>query len=223
MHVLVHPPIGVGPGVTFHIEVPAPRLVGDRVEALHPRWSMFFPGHITEVRGGGAEFMIDWDDDIADTLVSAANIRDHQSAPRPHPVGRFEVTCPPGCTHPSSFVARIPDPAAQAQPPPLSVIKIHNRIIYNLKQAARRDSLGHILWVALPVTPRQVAMAQWLARHRCSLQRPDPCLQSSLWYTNRRCRRLSTTPCVLLSASMQGSPLCASTIGQVDNALVTSL
>ena len=124
MHVLVHPPPGIRPGMAFHIEVPLARRVGDRVEArVSAGW--FESGRIAEVRDGGASFMIDWDIPSSAArgaeLVRAANVRDHPDAPRhDQPLPRFAVTCPPGCTHPSSFVARIPAPApTQPAPPPV--------------------------------------------------------------------------------------------------------
>lgn len=124
MHVLVHPPPGIRPGMAFHIEVPPARRVGDRVEArvsADPRPG-FSSGRIAAVRDGGASFMINWDTPAGSSdVVRAADVRDHPDAPRhDQPRARFAVTCPPGCAHPSSFVARVPAPAS-TQPSPAPV------------------------------------------------------------------------------------------------------
>lgn len=120
---LVRTPVGIRPGMTFHIQVPRPRRVGDRVEALRRlgRYDAgrFHSARIASVLDGGAHFTVDWDDGILfGRRVAAAGVRDHPSAEEgDQAMGRFEVVCPPGCMHPSSFVAQIPDPAAQSLSP----------------------------------------------------------------------------------------------------------
>jgi hypothetical protein len=168
--------------MTFHIEVPPPRRVGDRVEAL--RSGYFHPGQISQVLNGGQEFTVRWDDPRVDNTLSrvrAADVRAHPRAQQhDQPRQRFAVTCPPGCAYPSSFVAQIPtattQPPAQVRTPPpvprgssrFSRTPSMGRLVVGSDDGAHSLAGGASLFAA---TSSEFSTADSFAMHQQALQK----------------------------------------------------
>ena len=86
MNVVVGPPPSIYPGMAFHIDVPAPRQAGDRVEALYGDnfAPIYYPATIDSILDGGTTCRVTWDDgDSRHRVMPVANVRQHPAAP-PH-------------------------------------------------------------------------------------------------------------------------------------------